>query len=315
MADNDDVGAVSAPGRKKRGWRTAAITVLVLVLVAGGVLGYQMFDRTRVARRHVAEAARLLSEAESSVIAVDAAVRSEITTALVTTAPAALESAGAVTVLLNRASGELDEAANDIPESDAPLAAALAESIEARLAMMREATEILKADERAANVIEAARTAWALAAEAETLTVSAVAQYNKHTKAGVEQSTALSKQAATKLTTAGSLLETVSVGFPEADMTPFVSYVDARLKLIARSQKIDSTWLAGKVADANKLLDAYNAEEEKVVKQAGALPGTPVSILATAYETLTKEGTERYFEARAAARNADVKVKAATSEE
>jgi len=315
MADNDDVGAVAAPAHKRRWWRTAAITILVLALVAGGVLGYQALDRTRVARRHVSEAARLLSEAESSVIAVDAAVRSEITTALVTTAPEAIESAATVTRLLTQASGELDAAEGDVPESDAPLAAALAESIEARLTMMREAAEILKADERAANVIEPARTAWALAAEAETLTVNAVAQYNKHTKAGVEQSTALSKQAATKLTTAGSLLETVSVGFPEADMAPFVSYVDARLKLIAQSQKIDSTWLAGKVVDANRLLDAYNAEEEKVVKQAGALPGTPVSILATAYETLTQDGTRRYFEARDAARDADVKVKAAASGE
>lgn len=315
MADDDDVAIpVAAPRPAKRTWRWIGIAALVVAVIVGGMAGYRALDRTRIARMHVSEAARLLSEAEPSVIAVDAAVRSEITTALVQTARDALDSADAGAKLLIKAEEELKLASDKIPEEDLPLAAALADSIEARRTMMREGNEILIADERAANVIEPARTAWSLAAEAETLTVNAVAQYNKHTKAGVEQSTVLSKQAATKLSSARSLLETVTAGFSEADMGPFIGYIDARLKLITQSQKIDSTWLAGKVADANKLLDAYNAEETKVVKQAGALPGTPVSVLAEAYDALTKDGITRYFKARDAARQADVDVKAATAE-
>ncbi len=316
MADDDDVAATGTePRPATRPWRRIGIAVLIIAVVAGGIFGYRALDRTRVARRHVSEAARLLSEAEPSVIAVDAAVRSEITTALIGTARDALDSADTGMKLLTRAEDELKLASGTLPEEDLPLAAALAESIESRRTMMREAGEILKADERAANVIEPARSAWTLAAEAETITVDAVAQYNKHTKAGVEKSTSLSKQAATKLSSARSLLETVSAGFPEADMAPFISYIHTRLKLITRSQKIDSTWLAGKVADANKLLDAYNAEEAKVVKQAGALPGTPVSVLAEAYDALTKDGITRYFKARDAARQADVDVKAATAQQ
>jgi len=313
MADEIDQDASSAPRPARSRWRIVGLVALALAVIAGGVFGYRALDHTRVARGHVTEAARLLSEAEPSVIAADAAVRSEITTTLADTASAALQSADAASGLLADAADELDRAGDDLAAADRPLATALAESIGARRTMMREASVILKADNRAATVLESARTAWTLAAEAETLTVDAVAQYNKHTKAGVEQSTVLSKQAATKLGTARSLLETVSAGFPEADMAPFIGYLDARLKLITQSQKIDSTWLAGKVADANKLLDAYNAEEEKVVKQAGALTGTPVSALAAAYDALTKDGIGRYFAARDAAREADASVKTATS--
>ncbi|KAF0209492.1 MAG: hypothetical protein Q8S43_04850 [Actinomycetota bacterium] len=296
-----------------RWWRRLGIGLVVITLVAGGAFGYIALDRTRVARRHIDEAARLLSEAEPSVIAVDAAVRSEITTALVVTAAKARISASDAHLLLTRAREELDLAGPALAEADRPLAVALRTSVDARATMMTEGAVILQVDERAAAVLEQARTAWILASGAETLTVDAVAQYNKHTKAGVEQSTVLSKQAAMTYTTARSLLEPVTARMPEADMTPFRAYLDARLKLIVQSQAIDATWLAGKVADANMLLDAYNADEAKVVKLAEALPGTPVSALATVYDELTKAGMGRYFEARDAARGADLLVKAAAT--
>ncbi len=313
MADDDDVTPQAAKGSRSRVWRTLGIVALVLALVAGGVLVYRSLDRTRIARRHVDEAALLLSQAEPSVIAADAAVRSEITTALITTAPEALASADDASRLLTKARAELDSVGAALSDTDRPLAEALSASVDARLTMMSESTAILQVDERAATVLEPARIAWSLAAEAETLTVDATTEYNRHTKAGVEKSTALSKQAATKLASARSLLETVSAGFSEADMGPFLAYIDARVALITQSQKIDSTWLTGKVADANTLLTAYNAQEAKVVKQANALSGTPVSTLAAAYDTLTKEGIGRYFAAREAARAADVQVKDAAT--
>lgn len=313
MTDSADAMIVEPSRPAPRRWRWILVALLVFVLLAGGFFGYRALDRTRAARRHVDEAARLLSEAEPSVIAVDAAVRSEITTALIATAAEARTSASDALRLLTQAREELALAGAALAEADRPLAAALSESVRARSTMMNEGMAILQVDERAAAVLEPARTAWVLAAGAETLTVDAVAQYNKHTKAGVEQSTVLSKQAASAYSTARSLLEPLKTDMPEADMTPFLGYLDARLKLIVQSQKIDAAWLAGKVADANTLLDAYNAEEEKVVKLAEALPGTPVSTLSAAYDRLTKAGMGRYFEARDAAREADALVKAAAT--
>lgn len=313
MTDSADATIVEPSRPAPRWWRWILVVLLVFVLLAGGFFGYRALDRTRTARRHVDEAARLLSEAEPSVIAVDAAVRSEITTALIATAAEARTSASDALSLLTQAREELALAGAALAEADRPLAAALSESVRARSTMMNEGMAILQVDERAAAVLEPARTAWVLAAGAETLTVDAVAQYNKHTKEGVEQSTVLTKQAASAYSTARSLLEPLKTDMPEADMTPFLGYLDARLKLIVQSQKIDAAWLAGKVADANTLLDAYNAEEEKVVKLAEALPGTPVSTLSAAYDRLTKAGMGRYFEARDAAREADALVKAAAT--
>ncbi|MHB8706658.1 MAG: hypothetical protein ACYC77_09100 [Coriobacteriia bacterium] len=313
MADDVDVkqpeGGVQ-PKRSRRGWWMLAVLVIVTALAVGGYLALQAINRPRDARAKLAEASALLSQAEPGLLAIDGAVRSEVTSALAEGATEALEEIDPTKSTLSDALAEIAAARENLAEEDVQLADALQEAIDSRLDMLDRARPILETDLRASAVVDPAREAWQLVADAEKLADDAVAQYNKHTKAGVQESTKLTTSAETKLTAARSGLATVSAGFSEADMTPFVSYIDAKLKLLASSRKIDSTWLAGKIEDANNLLDAYNAEEKKVIALAAKMPESPTAVVAGAYETLTATTIKDYFAARDAARAADAKVTA-----
>ncbi|TDB38021.1 MAG: hypothetical protein D9V44_08235 [Actinobacteria bacterium] len=307
-------GASVQPRKPRKALRVALVLVAVTVVGAAALIGVGRLSSASSARGDLDSAIEKLSAAEPGVLQVDNAVRSEITSALVPASTEALDVSAAASSDLNDALAYLDEAVSGLSNGDAVLAAAVRDAVLARKSMLSEADSVLKVDMRAGAVLDAARDAWTLAAEAGTLTVNAATEYNKHTKAGVEASTKASNEATAKLKAARSLLDTVTAGFPEADMSPFTSYIDARLKLLDSSRKIDATWLSGKVEDANKLLDAYNAEEKKVVAQATALTTTPAGALAAAYETLTKDAIARYFEARDAARAADDRVKAAAAQ-
>ncbi|PKQ20737.1 MAG: hypothetical protein CVT66_03265 [Actinobacteria bacterium HGW-Actinobacteria-6] len=313
MERNDDVTEVAQTRKPNKALRIVIVLLTVIILAGAGVLGARELSRMNSARGSLDLAIEKLSAAEPVVLQVDNAVRSEVASAVVPAAEDGLIAAEKAIGDLNEALAQLDVAQSGLSDSDATLAAAVREAIVARIAMLTEAKVVLAADSRAGTVVDPAHQAWALAGEAATLTVNAAAEYNKHTKAGVEGSTKLSNQATVKLKLARSLLETVTAGFPEADMAPYVSYIDGRLKLLDSSRKIDSQWLANKIEDANKLLDAYNAEEQKVVDQAKALTSTPAGTIADAYELLTKDAITRYFKARDEARSADEAVKAAAA--
>jgi hypothetical protein len=107
---------------------------------------------------------------------------------------------------------------------------------------------------------------------------------------------------------ARSLLATATAAFPEADFTPFTAYVDAKIGLIAESRSIDSLWLAGKIEESNRRLEAYNRRDAEIVAMAKALPASIRDPIVAAYEAATKQATERYFAARERARAADQRV-------
>lgn len=307
MADNDDV---KAPRKSGRVWKVLVVIVVVALVGALGYLALRALDRPRAAKAQLANAAAMLSQAEPDVLAIDSAVRSEVTSALADAATEAYDTIDPTEATLTEALGVIADARADLADEDVALADALESAITSRMDMLDEAKIILATDKRAATVVGPAAEAWQLVADAEKLSDSAVAQYNKHTKAGVSQSTSLTVEAETKLTAGRSALGTVTADFAEADMSPFVAYIDGKLKLLASSKKIDATWLAGKVEDANKLLDAYNAEEKKVIALADKLPESPTAVVAAAYEALTSEAITRYFDARDAARTADAAIKA-----
>lgn len=294
-------------------WRWA-LAVALVVAAAGGVVAYRLASVSSNARADLADASGLLSQAEPAVLAIDQAVRSEVTTAAAENARSAVEKIDAAEDALREAQQTVRRARDRLAERDVARADALEESIAARLEMLSHARPILETDERVARALAPATEAWSLVAQAEKRAEDAVAAFNKHTKDGVQRSTQLTTEADGLLARARSLLETVAAGVPEADMTPFVSYVEAKRALLAESRKIDATWLSGKVADANAMLDAYNAKEKQVAEQAKRLPGTPASVLADAYTRIVEAEVKAYFDARERARSADVKVRSLSGE-
>ncbi|MDI6712902.1 MAG: hypothetical protein QMD96_06660 [Anaerosomatales bacterium] len=298
-----------ADGVRPRGRRTLLLALAVVALGAGALFVARVLSQATGARGMLADASGLLSQAEPTVLAVDQAVRSEVTTAAADAALAALEKLEPSIETLNEAKSVVARARQRLAERDRPLADALDEAIAARLEMLERARPVLEADVAVAQALVPAVEAWTLVGQAEKMADEAVASFNKHTKDGVQRSTKLTTDADALLARARSNLETVTAGFPEADMGPFISYIDAKRALLAESRKIDATWLSGKVADANAMLGAYNAREKQVAEQAKRLPGTPASVLAEAYKRAVEADVTAYFEARERARSADAKIR------
>jgi hypothetical protein len=264
--------------------------------------------RARSAQSRFDAAVGLLERAEKDLKTVDETIRAEITSDLATRAVEAIPFAAKVRADAIAAIDLIDRARPDLPAESLALADALKASAEARAEMMAEAPAILEADAKAARALAPADQAVAEIKAAEELTAKAVAEFNKHTAAGVRQSTALSNQAETRLREARSLLATATAAFPEADFTPFTAYVDAKIGLIAESRSIDSLWLAGKIEESNRRLEAYNRRDAEIVAMAKALPASIRDPIVAAYEAATKQATERYFAARERARAADQRV-------
>ncbi|MCL4078162.1 hypothetical protein MX659_00850 [Coriobacteriia bacterium Es71-Z0120] len=306
MAGTDDVSRTR--------WRRVLLATVVVALVAAGVVAYRAATASSAARTMLADASGLISQAEPAVLAIDQAVRSEVTTAAAETARDAIDRIDAAASTLREAQQTVRRARPRLAERDVALADALEDSIEARLAMLERARPILETDAKVASALQAATESWALVAQAEKRADEAVAAFNKHTKDGVTRSTQLTTEADKLLARARSLLETAAADVPEADLAPFVAYIDAKRALLAESRKIDAAWLAGKVADANAMLGAYNTKEKQVAEQAKKLPGTPASALANAYKRIVEPDVTAYFEARERARSADAKVRSLSGE-
>jgi hypothetical protein len=283
--------------------------VLVAALGVGAFLFVQQTNRVRGAQARLDAAAALLDSAEDDLVVVDTAVQAEISSEIATQAADALALAASVGSDARAAIAILDEVAQDLGDEMLPVAAALKDSATTRVEMMDAAPVILEADRKAALAIAPADAALAEIKAAEELITKAVAEFNKHTAEAVRQSTANSEAARVRLESARSLLATATAAFPEADYATFTSYIDAKVALIADSKEIDSLWLAGKIAESNAKLDAYNKKDAEIVKMAAALPTSVRDPIADAYEKLTAEARDRYFEARERARAAGDRVR------
>lgn len=281
-------------------WALAALVLSAAVF--GGIVGLRSLNRTRTARDAVARASALLRDAEENLLAVDEAVRVEISSTVATQAVEASELAAVVAEDALSAKEILDDAMTDLPPELVPLAKALTQSAEARAEMMEIAPVILEADRQAALAIPYADQALAEIKAAEGLSAQAVVEFNNHTAASVRASDDYSVQAEAKLGMAQSLLTSATASFPGADYAAFSTYVTAKVALIALAKEIDALWLAGDVAGSNTKLTAYNQRDAEIVAMAQALPASVRDPIANAYAAATADASTRYFEARERAR-------------
>lgn len=314
-AATEDTEPTVGESAAKQGGRRWARGILVVGVIAAFVaiifFGFRWVEaneRVRTARDGVESAGRLLDVVEEDVLVVDAAVQADITSEIATQSAEAIELTGSITERLNEAREMIETSLPDLPEEDIPMAEALLESADAREEMMAEAPVILEANVKAARAIPFADRALEEIKAAEELVAQAAAEFNKHTEAGVRASGTASAKAEERLTAARSLLTSATAEFPEADYSAFTEYVDAKLELVSLSKKIDQLWLDEKIEESNKQLEAYNKRDAEVVAMAKALPGSVRDPIADAYEAITDEAVDRYFEARSRARSAGDRV-------
>lgn len=281
------------------------VVVASLVLVAVAVFMYQAIDQRRAAAAKLSQAIDLIETADAVVVQIDGVVREEVTPELAERARGAAGRVAGATEQLEEAVRLIDTAHPDLNDEEREQSALLKETAEARLEMLSHAPAILEYNAKAAEALAPAEQAWDLTLSADKLSDQSVAAYNKLTKAGVQQSSKLNKQAASQLASASALFEQAAIAFPEAGLDRYSAYVASRIKLNKLSQESDVAWLKGDLVKANTLIKTYNEEDKRAVALAKALPTSPRQAIAAAYESGSKEATDLYYDARERATKAD----------
>lgn len=283
----------------------AVAAVGIAALVVFGFVGWGVFQDRLEAARNLDEARALIEDADAVVVAVDRVVREEVTPALASEARAADDRIPGATESLKEAASLIGRGDSKRTKDERELAALLRTAAEARIDMLAQAPAILALTTKAAGALDPAVEGWEAVLAADKLSDQAVVAYNKLTKAGVQESSKLNKQAADKLEVARSAFSKAEAAFPEAPFESYLAYVDTRIRLNKLSQQSDQAWLKGDVAGANSVANQYNVLDKQAVDEAKKLPPSPEQAVATAYENAAGSATDAYYAARDAATQAD----------
>jgi len=302
------------PGGPRKGIFAMVIVVAILALAALGVAGWRYYETTTAQRAAVElleGATALVERADSVVLELDGIVRAEISSEMATTTVEVAEAVPGAVDDLDEALVLIDESLVNLPDDEIAYARALQSSARARLEMFEEAGPILDANRKAATALGPATQGWALVLEANDLSRQAVAEYNKLTRESVTRSAELTAQSTAKTTEAKALFSQAATGFPEADLSMYIEYTDAKLAALAISKQADEAFLGNRPAEANTLGDRYNEAERALAEKAKTLPESPAVPIAAAYEELAGAATETYLQARARATEADARLRQA----
>lgn len=294
---------------RRRALLIGAAAVAAIVLLIIGVVMYQAITQRQAAAGRLADAIELIEQADAVVVQIDGVVREEVTPELASRARGASERVGEAREQLEEAVRLIETARPDLNDDEREQAELLENTANARLGMLEHAPAILEFNAKAAEALPLAEQAWDLTLSADKLSDQAVASYNKLTKAGVQQSSKLNRQAASQLASAAVLFGQAGTAFPEAGLDRYSAYVSSRVRLNKLSQDSDAAWLKGDLAKANSLIATYNAEDKRAVSLAKALPPSPRQAIASAYESASKDATERYYDARESATKADERLR------
>lgn len=307
--------AAPPPTGGRKGGMTAVVIVIaavaVIALAVAGWMYYQTTSSQRAAVEQLEQATGLVESADAVVLDLDEIVRSEISSEMTTQVAEVAEAVPGAVEDLEEAVVLIDESLEELPDDEVAYARALQDAAEARLDMLEQADPILEANGKAAAALGPATRAWDLILEANTLSREAVAEYNKLTRESVTRSAELTRQSNAKVTEAKALFSEAATAFPEADLSMYIVYTDAKLAALLISKQADEAFLGGRPAEANTLGEKFNDAEKALAEQASELPASPAVPIATAYEELAAGPTEAYFQARARATEADARLREA----
>lgn len=308
---------ITAPDAQPRGkkslrgaWITVAVIVALALLGAVGWYGYQAKVTRSAASDKLAKAMALIEKADEVVLEIDEVVRAEVTANVGRKAAEAKTKLDGASADLDSAITMIEQAKPDLSEAEVLRADALAKSAKARIAMLEQAGPILDANVAAGSAIDPAQEAWTLMLDAEKIADDSVKEYNKLTKDAVSKSATLTVSAEVKFKESRVKFDEAHKAFAAAGLDVYLTYIDQKLAALALSRQADTSFVAGKNAQANEYSNQYNVKDKQVIELAKKLPVSPSAAIADAYEKQAGEATKTYFQAREEATNADDELRA-----
>lgn len=297
------------PRRSRVVWITL-IVLGVVVLAAAGVFASRVVGGGLEAATQLDRATLLVERAGHAVVAVDEVVRTDVSPAIVARAKDVGPRVAPARIELEEALRLVDSAMPRLTDDEQRRATLLKAAAAARVEMLDAAPAILSANIKAADAMPLAIEAWASTLAAGRLADRAVGEYNKLTKPGVQAGATFNAQAEGELAHSRDLFSRAATAFPEARLERYATYLDQKAKQVALLRRAAIAWLAGRFAEANGLIVAYNAQGVTSAATIRQLPATPSVAVADAHKLLADSATATYFAARTKASTADKAFKA-----
>ena len=281
------------------------VGVGVLILVAVVLLGRPLVIRRLNAARSLDTAAQQVVVVSVTVNSVDTLVRAEVSSQTAAASQEASPNIVKAKKQLKEAVRMIDSGLSALNDDEQKRAALVRRTAVARIEMLDEAPVILGLGAEAAAVAPIVASAWTKTLAADALADQAVAQSNRHTKAGWTAAASLNTQAEQGFLAARDLFSEATTAFPEADLGRYVAYSELRLKQTRLSKQADAANRAGNIVLANVLTASYNVADAQSTAAAAQLPVPPAKAIADGFKLSAESASVKYFKARNRAETAD----------
>ena len=302
MSIEQEIARRKARRRKGRIIAVSTVVAASLAIVSVGVWAWHcQVTEQQGYESELMDALRLVSEADETILQIDAIVdsdgqRQEVYSSIEQTKG-----------LLTNADGKARNVSEKLSDpSVREVANQTVISISARQDMIKHGMQLVEASESAELATEECDAAWQVVLDAD-------AQAREATKLAGQNEVDASKQRtleAKELFSKGrEQLESLQVDCPTADFTALIEYVEKRMNALDLAVQSDEALSEKNKEEAIALNDAYNAAEEEAAAMAASLPSDPKQLIKDAYFTTWSEVIRSYGGQRAAAGTSDAVIR------
>jgi hypothetical protein len=311
------VRVIIEPPPKRPVW-PLFITAMVVFIVFTGGLTY--FNRTLLANQLESQAAyqqeadnllhesiALIQEADLVVIPLDRATDSQVTEEGIPQLEALLDQHESTLGTLDSAIEKATRAQEMFADEEFKALAQYArDAASYRKEMLDKSCQITTYDIAAMRAALAVGRAWDLIVEADTNMRDAAEAGQIGTIDAISTSRDYNRDAVDKLTQANDLLTEATTAFPDADLSLVSNYVVAKKASAELALASDEAYLEGDYITGNTMNNEFYAKDAEVVELAAAIPGDPLSLIVSVYDSLTAQLHEDYRLLHSQAADVDV---------
>ena len=253
------------------------------------------------------DALRLVSEADETILQIDAIVDDPFATESEGKRQDVLSSVEQTKQLLVDSDGKARNVSEKLSDpSVREIANQTVISITARQGMITQGMQLVEMSEDAERAAKECDAAWQLVLDAD-------AQVREATKLAGRNEVDASKERTleAKETFSKSLdqLRALQADYPTADVSPLIEYVEKRIEAMDLAVQSDEALTVKNKDEAIARNDAYNAAEEEAATMAAALPSDPKQLVKDAYFATWAEVIRSYAGQRAAAGTSDAVIR------
>lgn len=302
-------------------WPPIICALVVFILLTGGICYYnRTTELERAAEQALIqqrgdslldESIALIQEADSVIVALDKATEAQTTKEDIPKLEALLEQLESVHLSLDAAIEKAEEAQGVYVEAGrTELAQHAEDAARYRKQMLDLNSKLAAYDLTAIKTALVLDEAWALIVDADIDMRNAVEVVIEEGADGVEDSRDYNQSAVYKLAEAGDKLAEATVLFSGLDVSVLSDYLVAKKASAELALASDQAFLDGLYWEADSLNYDFIEKDAEAVELAAHIPASPLSLVVSLYDEVTKDLRTDYSVVRSQAADADAFLRA-----